>query len=545
MKICPRCGKKSKNKAAFCYSCGEKLEETVRPESGASKNSASKKAVSRNKIVRAFFSNPKLLAASAALLAVVILLIVIIASAVSSAGGKYIYPDGETKVITDKDAVYLISSKGNMTVLETDSAAFNELCSVGLHIVYNLHDNSDEQALYYYNGRNAVRIANGVNASEAVLSFDGKTVVYTLPCDDKSSTGGSDIYIYSGGKSKKVASDVYLTAVSPDGKTVAYDKDLDPETNSFKGCYYDGKERVLGTNKQVFAISNGGRYVYLRRINSSDTVCYVQKGTKEQSRYKLGNDLTVGTDISSPTRCYFSYDMSKLLYIGNDGGTYLTENGKEPLKISSETLRPILPKNVFSGVGGSVIGVKSFGEKFFYNAESREALYLNSKNETATVLTDQAINPFLADDGKTLIYFEESGSIKKKDGTKTNSEPVTLVETDTDCTSGFIASGDGKAICYQDTSDGGWYFKKGTSKPKLLTDETITKAGFMGNTVYYTSDGMLYASSSGKSKRAGKFADDVTLYGISDSLITVYTSDEGRYYLSTNGRSFKLINDDQ
>ena len=78
-----------------------------------------------------------------------------------------------------------------------------------------------------------------------------------------------------------------------------------------------------------------------------------------------------------------------------------------------------------------------------------------------------------------------------------------------------------------------------------MTDEQISRAGIKGKTLYYISDGMLYASSSGKGKRVGKFADDVSIISVSERLIAVYTADEGRYLVSTNGKSFKLINGDK
>ena len=537
MKICPNCGTKSKDKASFCYSCGAKLEETVRPEAKAPEKTAPEKRAASEKI-KAVISNKKLLASCAALIVVIVLLIAIIASAASSGNGGYVYPDGETTIIQDGDTVYFVNAKGDVTGIERDGASYNKLCSAGGCLVYSLYKDPDKQALYYYNGKNTVKIADDVNASGAVMSFDGKNVVYTLQSDDKNAAFGYDIYIYSGGKSKKIASDAYLTAVSPDGKTVAYNKDYYTETDSFTGCYYDGKERVIGTNKQIFGISNGGKYVYLSKINSSDTVCYVQKGTKEQTRFKLGNDLTLSSDISSS---YFNYDMSKFIYTGNDGGTYITEKGKEPVKIASDALRPLLPKDVFMSSDGSVIGVMSFGDKFF-ETENYDVVYMNKKNETNTVLSNVS-NPFLADDGKTVIYIGKKDlSVEKTDGTKIGAEPVILVEKDA---SGFLASKDGKTIFYQDTSDGGWYYQKGTSKPKLVTDEQMSRAGIKGKTLYYTSDGMLYASSSGKGKRVGKFADDVSLISVSERLIAVYTADEGRYLVSTNGKSFKLINGDK
>ena len=519
MKTCPKCGAEIEDNATFCSNCGENLNNSIQTNAKAAKGNTKQKSFSDK--IKKIFSNKKLLAVCAACVAVLLLLIIIISCAASSGNGEYITVKGDTQFYQSGEKLYIINTKGNVKNIDAEKTYNRQTDAYGLNGIF-IDDNND--VLYYYNGKKAVKVDEEVN--NAVISQDGKNVVFTKDTT-KDDAVGDDIYIYSSGKPKKIASGAKLNAVSPDGKTVAYSV-YDSDKGTTKGYYYDGKERELGKSKVAFAISNGGKYVYVLKETDSGNTAYVQKGTKDDSKVKL-------TDLGS--YAYFNFDMTEIVY-NADGKAYISVKGKEPVKISSSGIDLVLPHNtaVYFDSNSSVyqrrIGVKSFTEKFF--TAGSKVIYLTKKYEANTVASgvDYA---YLADDGKTVIYLKDD-SIRKVNGTKANANHVTLVKEDA---YSFLITADGKTIFFMN-DDGEIFSQKGTSKAKLITDEKVyTLDIFKGKTLYYVVDGELYATTSGKGKKVGKFNDDVDYIIASDYRVDVELSD-GSIYTATNGKSFKL-----
>ena len=512
MKICPKCGAQLDDNAAFCPSCGEKLSEVKKAEYNTAKKSSP---------VKNILANKKLLAICAACVVVVLLLIIIIACAASSGNGGYITTKGYTSFYQGDEKLYIVNAKGNITEVDVESYKSESFDAYHSNAIFI---SEDDDTLYYFNGKKAVKVDEEVNY--AYISQDGKNVVYTKDTTDDDAEN-DDIFTYSGGKPKKIVSGVNINAVSPDGKTVAYSV-YDSDKGTTKGYYYDGKERELGKGKVAFAISNGAKYVYVLKENDSEYTAYVQKGTKDDSKVKLA-------DISSYV--FFNFDMSEIVY-NTDDKAYISVKGKTPVKLSSSTVFPVLPSNIAAqfNVSSSIyqyrIGVKSFTEKFF--STGSKVVYLTKKYETNTAASG-VDDAYLADDGKTIIYLKDD-SIRKVNGTKGNAEAVTLVEEDA---KELWITADGKTIFFENV-DGELFSQKGTSKAKLITDEKVDDLDiFKGKTLYYVVDGELYATTSGKGKKIGKL-EDISWIIASDYRVDVKLSD-GSIYTATNGKSFKLI----
>ncbi len=438
-----------------------------------------------------------------------------------SGGGKS-QSDGQLLSIRGDGETHLISAKGTLYTLDDEYLCWTS--AAGDKAV--LYD-SDWTELYYFDGSRSTLVTEGPVDFE--FSADGSAVTYLVEGDEE-----YDLYLYKKGKSTLIAQEVadYGLCISPDGSCVGYQRSGE---KSDKGYYWDGSEHELGKNIEPVMISSGGKYIYLVKNSSGETL-YVQKGSNTDSRVKLGED---------PYSYYFNTDATQLFYTADDK-SYVTDKGGERLKVGSSSCRP-----VFSGRArycGNIYETETFLGTFFFDDDGGKVIYLNAKGETNTV-AKKASAVMLANDGRTLFYMK-GDSICKADGTKKDPKEITLVEEEAE---EFVISPDGKTLFFLN-EDYELYAQKGTDKAVLLCDEPDDSFFHSGcvsenGTLVYIYDGELYTSAGGKGTKAALTLDEdeeeeitgLVCYGDDIYVRTSNDEDVYRLYRGTDGKSLKLI----
>lgn len=520
---CPECGYVNEPDVKFCQNCGKSLTGAV------TETEPEKKEKTRVKKPGKSFDLKKLLIAAGAVVAVV--LVIVVLSSLFKTGNYIVCKNAIFTYGADEE--YLIGlADGKLCSFETDSYSYSVTTSLDgtKAVLYSYGSNE----LYYFDGSAVRSVAEDVESYE--MSADGSAVIYNTEGDEL-----YDLYIYSGGKSSMIASEVTGSCISPDGKIVGYIGDYNEETESFKGYLWDGSEKELGKNKVPLAASNGGKYIYYAKYSGDDeqATVYVQKGTNDDTKQKLG-------DLFSTSEFYLNSDGDQAMLVEYDK-TYVSVKGGERIKVSGSACNPILPQNTQSCIGEMVttLGIKSFADMYYSTSSNSgsgyKLLYVNKSFESSTAANNVDSYYALADDGKTLYYLK-GDSIRRINASKSGSEAETLVEDDV---SRFCISDNGKTIFFV-TDEGELYSCRNGKKTKLLTDDLDSYSAYSlygGDTIYYISDGELFSSTGDKSTKISGFSGDVTGVYCSHFGITVHCSDDGdiNIYRSSDGKKYDLV----
>lgn len=525
---CPSCGFVNEPNTKFCQNCGSSLTGAV---ADTGKEEKKKSRVKKPVNVKGF-DLKKILVAAGAIVALV--LVIVILSNLFKTGN---YIECKNAVFTyNADEEYLIGLvDGKLCSIDSDSHGYD--VTINLDGTKAVLYSYGSRELYYFDGSAVRSVAEDVESWE--ISADGSAVIYNTEGDEL-----YDLYIYSGGKSTMIASEVAGSCISPDGGTVGYIGNVNRETNSFKGFIWDGSEKELGKNKTPLALSNGGKYIYylkgsIDEIDSNSATVYVQKGTNDDTKQKLG-------DVSYTMEFYLNADGTQALLVENDK-TYVSVKGGERIKISGSDCTLVLPQNTQRCIGEIVttMGIKSFADMYYCtNSNSGggyKLLYVNKNFEASTAANNVDSYIYLADDGKTLYYLK-GDSIRRINASKSGSEAETLIEDDV---LRFCTTKDGKTIFFV-TDEGELYGCKGGKKTKLLTDDLDNFAAYAlygGDTIYYISDGELYSSKGDKTTKISGFSGDVVSVYCSYFGITVHCSDDGdiNIYRSSDGKNYDLV----
>ena len=389
--------------------------------------------------------------------------------------------------------------------------------------------------LYYFDGKDIQKIAEDDTFGTLLISQDGSTVLYEkLNSEDLT----RDIYVWSKGKSEKIASGAYVSALSPDGKTVGYCREN--EDGEKTGFIYDGKEKELGKNCVPFAVSNGAKYVYLARISDSGTNAYVQKGLKDGDRIKL-------TDGGSANRFIFNKDLSQAMYISDSGRTYLAVNGKDPDRVSTKPLEPMIHALVekydcsTSAASCYALGIKNFDGKLYRSNGSR-VVYLKN-NEVNEVRSDDDSVVWITDDGTDFIWYDRSG-IYRSDAAKINPITASMYNPDTlynnekgiyrcltiDGKTFFVWTNNSELVCV-----------KGGKETKVENTDEVDSYGIIDGKLLYVKDGALYTSSGKTGARVKSFKYEVSsMDQLSADMILIYTR-EGAVLVTDDAKNFTVL----
>jgi len=386
-------------------------------------------------------------------------------------------------------------------------------------------------AVHYFDGTTSTEITE--NAYGGYLSADGSAVAYMTDVED----GLGDVYLYSNGQSRLIASDAYLTAISPNGGTVAYVKGWDYYGDDGTAYFWDGSEHEIGRNKIIFAVADNAKYIYYNKYESDEYVytTYVQQGDDDNTRVKLTD--SVGS-------IYFNRDMSEIFFTDGEK-TYLCKQAGEKMRLGSGELSPVLPSNIQTFYASSsdylvVYGVDSFANIYLLNYADDKILFLNSDSTTSSV-TSGSYQCMVANDGRTLVFLK-GDSLRMIDATRPNAEATTLAEDVYD----FTITEDASVVFYL-TNDGEIYSVKGTNRPQLVSDDPDTSwlstVLYQGKTLYFLCDDALYCSSGERATKVATFEEDLNFVYTTRFGVYMYTSDndETVVYYSSNGSTFTRI----
>jgi hypothetical protein len=505
-------------------------KKIVEPITGAVKNFDVKKHLAPTIAV----------AAACALLVCVVCVAAVVAL---TSGSQYTARKGSAQVFTDyngDDRVIVLPDGGGRVIIE-GTLAGSSISLNGKKLAVLIDDTGEAGSVGYalYMVTDKIRLVAD-DAYGFLLAPSGDALAFIREYDPDE--GMAELWLYSGGDSKRVSSDyycggnrlsyysvynqMYYCALSPDGKTVAY---VNKSGDRFTGIVWNGKETELGRDAYPAAVSNGAKYIYFTRNDAM----YVQRGFDDSKREKLGDGVTAlitNKDLSQAV-----YNTSDRAYISIKGGQRETLSGTV-----NGFILPQATASFYSLSGVTVYGLDSFANTF-YKSKDDALMRINKKFETDSVVRN-VDNVFLAGDGKTLNYLRSS-SIYRVNGRSTRAEPVRIVAGDV---AYFTATDDGKAVFYRDVIDE-LYYQKGESKPVMVSND-LKKDGsyslFKGKTLYYINgDDELCASSGGRGARIGGINGEVKWVGGSQFHVYARTDDYGDslLYRSANGKKFNLI----
>ena len=518
---CTTCGAEVPVTMKFCAACGTQVNHD------ATLAEATIDKATLNEPERKISINFKKII-TPAIIAIVVIVVAIIAIKVFSPS-KYERLKGEVYVIDTDGSVIVVPSGKNRS--EIDGYLVNRMSSldgtvaailVGVESDYG----SGENALYLIRDKPQI-IADGVYSFR--LSASGTAVVYVKEYDPYS--GSYELWYYSAGKNTRLTSDLSSDgsyAISPNGKEVVFSVS---DEDKLMGIVWNGKLAELGRDIIPIAVSNGAKYIYYFRNN----VFYVQQGTNESSKEKLGN-------TADANRIFANRDFSQIVYSSSSKAS-ICNGGSGRESLSGNISYFIAPSGTAEQTSSlfTIYGISSFKDTFYVSRDG-SINFINADFETVSIAKN-ASNINLASDGKTLIFLK-GNSIYTEDGTSNNKIAMEFVNKDVDS---FIATADGSSVYYVIYDE--LYYQKGKWKPSTVTNyfsygwTNPALELFGGKELFYISDDELYHSAGDKGRLVNGIEGKVrkisaSMFGV--AVISIEGSD-AYYYYSTDGNKFELI----
>ncbi|MBO4327443.1 MAG: zinc-ribbon domain-containing protein [Clostridia bacterium] len=535
--FCKFCGNQIPDGSVFCQKCGKRLTaaaENEPPKAGGSSKKLSKKALLAI-----------IIGAAAILIAVITTIVSVSLSRKNNS--NYIVRSGETGVSEIDDDLIIINRDGQVTSIEYPkdvllySSEKYDLTRSKMAFITVLSRSGDSilgtrtYDLYYYDGHAAKKILDGVEERPYfAISSDGSTVAYS---HDKA------LYVYSNGTSKKIAEgNLQITAISPDGGTVAYCETSDDGV--MKGYYYNGKNVFLVNSGYAFAIANGAKYVYICReaaSGSGESTYYVQKKDNESTRIKICSS-------GNTSEVILNSDLSQALLLGNKV-SYYSKNAGEPVKVCESSLG-IIGANGFAfyydGSLSYIVGIKDFEKAVYLIGDKEEDVfnfvYLSGgKPETILTVDDDCVDFDISPDGKTLFFEDDEKLYYYPIGAK-KTDPIALAELEDIWN--YKISQDGKIIYYCNNYFEVYAQKLGGKAVKIFdgSRETASSITVCNSAIYFLNEGKLYVSNGGKAREI-KVSDSRLTKLASGNYLLIAVDENGNSYLSSDGITFKKVSD--
>lgn len=379
----------------------------------------------------------------------------------------------------------------------------------------------DTWTLLYFDGEELKAIADDVYSS--AMSADGRVIAYTMP----GSTGDNDdLYRYEDGKSTYIASgNIGDLVISPDGSAIAYYGEN--ENDDIESYYWDGSGDVkpIGNGKKPMGISNNAEYIYYSKQESSNKYSFwVQSGSSDGSFTQTRLDAD-----GAPSQIFLNADGTQVLY-RNGGVAEICIKGGAPIPVGDKSNKLIYPQGTQEHANTwkyTVYGLESFGDCFLKGSDG--VVYVDQNFEVTPVCDDNADLLHLCS-SRATVFYEQDGTVYRFDGSEKGDRSVALFEGE--CQK-FID--DGKTVFY--TKDGALYQCGGLEKnvqSVMLADSDhfdIFRTAVDGSgTVYYIADGKLIAQNG-----QGEPWIVVEDFGHGDSRMIEF---KGKLYYSYDGRLF-------
>ncbi len=318
-------------------------------------------------------------------------------------------------------------------------------------------------------------------------------------------------------------------AISPDGKSVVYTASDGLDSDLY---YFNGKEseKIGGCNGTVISTSNGGKYIYASVLDEdlrATLYCFNKKGEKTK------------IDSVSSKNYRLNLDCTEIMFY-DDGRTYISVKGKEPVKAASAELRLILPRYTSSKSEESCT-VYPIDSLYNHAYSGGGNLYFVSKSESKNVKLANTDGDIFLDDSAEYIYYMDDEALmclKISHGSNAKDKAKEIAEDVED----YVVTSDRKYVYFvSDDSVCVTNGKKGGKPKTLSSDDTLGGLEIsMDDIVYYISDDTLYGiKGRSKGKKIMDDGDYINLGGY------VYLSDgDSIFEARGTGKPKKLIDVD-
>ena len=412
------------------------------------------------------------------------------------------------------------------------------------------YDNDNGGTLWFVTTSGVYHVADDVMA--CLLADSGNGLVYASEFDREYSAASLYLYDTSSRKAARVTDDAYFSlynyrhgvCISPNGKSISFISDYNDEDDSFYGYMsIDGKspERI-GSNMFAVALSDGGRYLYYaKESDSGNHSLHVRSGRND---YRLVSEVSGGS---------MSLNMDYSQAVFNDGDrSYITRNGGEKERISGSYIRSfIFPRG--TQMGGNhdfftVYGIRSFLNNVVRN-EDGLAYLSNSLDMTRISSTSQyASSAFISDNGRTLLYLNNSGHLSAIDPTKPGAERREIGRN----VENFIATND-TSVIYFVNEDDELYYVKGDNAPVKVADDVYANSlrmPFYSKMAFFLVDysprdssGELFYSNNGARRAKVERGNDITSLWVTPTNVFFENIDDEVYRSNGNEVFIKFAED--
>lgn len=520
---CTNCGTELAEGVKFCGSCGTPVpvaepinevpvapvtEEAPVVTQEAKTTEAQPAFVST---VKTFLQKNKMLITCGVCLAILIATIALVAS-VFSGGNGFIAMEHSISVSTDDGEIVIIydNKKVVKTGIDADGVSGSQTSIDGKVVVVR----TNEHDLVVVRGKKAKVVAHDV--VDFKLSVSGKGIAFVTENED----GEYTLMLNKVGskKSKTIQKD-YLGDdyydISPDGKAVAYYKFNDDGDASLM-LFTGSKSKKIASEVELVGLSNGGKLIYVVGENKDgDDVLYAY--TKSGNKKKIG---TIDDDD-----IYFNADHTQVMFY-NEGKTYISNKGKEAKKALSSEADMLIPdssscmegdfaytyptddlyKKVYSGDNGSLYLIKKNADKnvklaskaynytldesakfvYYMNSDAELMMVQISKGERASDKAKQIaedVVTYVVSPDRSHVYYVADGEVNSCNG-KTGKGHKLVGDIDSGYY-GYSLYVNKKGVCFYQY-EGDVYASVNGRKGKMVLSE--------GSLAYATENGIVYAA---------------------------------------------------
>jgi hypothetical protein len=459
---------------------------------------------------------------------VVLAIIIILAATIAGGSGVYIERENIPTIAygNESEQLALLGFGKEPWFIEKEKYDSPAIISStnGLATLVLVEDGSETVIYYVTNKTQEIIEADDIRG--AVISDNGNAFVYYYGENSDEMT----LALYRDGKTEVLSEDAIYGStivISPNGSAVSWGEDYkDGEYKTMLA--YSGKIEELGRSLSVYGLADNGKYVYYQKGEG----VYVQKGVDEANRVKIASSSS-----SSYTSAVFNNDYSQVVVntMDDDGDVraYLSENGKESVKLANEALYPVYP-NGYNQVSDLTKAIYYSGYWEYYD------IYGLDKDLQPYEIVSGVETYQLSADGKELLFTEYDDLYKIKTAQK-NKGPEKLYSD----VAQIAASRDLKTV-YFVTEDDELYYLKGENKAETVSYDYDDYA-VLGNDIYYIYESEVFKATRGKGKLIGEIDFDesdideayIYAYDYGSIVISIYDDGYDRIdFVSSDGKTF-------
>lgn len=437
---------------------------------------------------------------AAVILLAAVLLVRGLLSGDTSAAGRTVQP-----VIMDDGTLYFLTG-GTLIDSHLDATQVDDwaVSMDGEVACFRLNE-GNSTVVYLLHGKDVYWVAQ--DPRQVMLSQSGQTLAYLLD---------GELYLYDLDKktAQKQLEDVAaITALSPDGRTVAY-----TDSAGLSHLLVSGKQTELGSGLQILSVCNGGKYAYV--LEGDSLYLYSQKGREGL--------VSAGVDLSAPIYTNETHDQLIFRAAAKSGqrwyavGKRELEENRHDLS-TAEVLEPVLAQGTpcVENPRLTALGCKSLTGLLYCGTQIGQdggRLMYVGKDWATSTLVSNAQDVALSTDG-TLVFYRKGDRVfcaEAKAGAQSDQIAQDAAK--------LIIAPDGKGVYYLDAAGTLYYCKRGAEAVSLLDKVQQLDVTHDGYALAQTADGLYACKRSGQTTQLATQADRVQVlangtYYCADSLL--------------------------